>query len=122
MTAYPSEGRLDGDAVRPVRPYALSGGRTRPGMELDLMSMIAATGAGTGSPLEPEHLHVLTLCRQPVAVAEVAALMRLPAVAAKVLLSDLAAWGAVRVVPPLTATQATSPDVLRRILYGLRQL
>ena len=122
MTAPAGEGWLDGDEARPVRPYAVTRGRTTPGMKLDLMSMIAATGSGPGIHLEPEHERALSLCRRPATVAEIAARLRLPAAAAKVVLSDLAGWGAVRVAPPLTVAQATHHDLLEKILHGLQQL
>ena len=84
------------------------------------MSMIVATGSGTGSHLEPDHEHALSLCRQPASVAEVAARLRLPAMAAKVVLSDLADCGAVR---RPRRVPASGPDriLLERVLVGLRE-
>jgi len=122
MTIPGGDGWLDGDAARAVRPYAVTGGRTSPRVELDLMSMIAATGTSPGSHLEPEHEQVLRLCRQPVSVAEIAARLRLPVVAAKVLLSDLARWGAVRASAPVPASGPGSHVLLERVLDGLLRL
>jgi hypothetical protein len=122
MTVPGGEGWLDGDAARVVRPYAVTGGRTSPRVQLDLMSMIVATGTGTGRHLEPDHEQALSLCRQPAAVAEIAARLRLPAVAAKVLLSDLAHWGAVRAAAPVPASGAGNQLLLERVLDGLLRL
>ena len=122
MTSTGGEGWLDGDSARVVRPYAVTGGRTTPRVELDLLSMIVATGSGTGSHLEPDHEQALSLCRQPASVAEIAARLRLPAVAAKVLLSDLATWGAVRASAPVPASGAASHLLLERVLDGLLRL
>jgi hypothetical protein len=122
MTDPVSEGWLDGDAARPVRPYAVIRGRTSPSVRLDLMSMVVATGAGPGPYLEPDHEQALGLCRHPVAVAEIAAWLRLPVAATKVLLSDLADCGAVRAAPPLTDDQAVSAQLLERVLDGLQRL
>jgi hypothetical protein len=122
MSTPGGEGWLDGDAARVVRPYAVTGGRTSPRVELDLMSMIVATGSGTGSHLEPDHEHALSLCRQPASVAEIAARLRLPAVAAKVVLSDLAGWGAVRASVRVPASGPDSQLLLERVLDGLLRL
>jgi len=122
MTIPVGEGWLDGDSARVVRPYAVTGGRTSPRAELDLMSMVVATGAGSRGYLEPDHAQALTLCRRPASVAEIAARLRLPAVAAKVLLSDLADWGAVRTAPPLPAAGPPSHQLLERLLDALQRL
>src|SRR3954449_4810581 len=79
---------LDADAGPLVRPYTVSAGRPRPTVELDLLSLVIATGrAARGMDLE--HTKVLSLCKTPTSVAEVAAHMRLPVVVTKVLLADL---------------------------------
>jgi hypothetical protein len=120
-TAPSGEGWLDGDAGRLVRPYAVTNGRTAPSIRLNLMSMVVATGTGTGHHLEPDHMQVLSLCRRPVSVAEIAARLRLPAAAAKVLLADLADCGALRATAPLTAAETADRILLERILDGLHR-
>ena len=122
MTVPGDETWLDGDAGRLVRPYAVTNGRTSPTMQLDLLTMIVATGPGSGSSrtLEPDHLHVLGLCRFPMSVAEIAARLRLPAVVTKVLLSDLVDCGVVRLASPRPAADETSnQSLLERLLDGL---
>jgi uncharacterized protein DUF742 len=73
------------------RPYLVTGGRTRPSIELDLMSLVRATGQGRIAPgeLGREHAVALGLCRTPVSVAEVAARLLQSVMVTKVLLSDL---------------------------------
>jgi hypothetical protein len=112
---------LDGDAGRLVRPYAVTNGRTAPSMKLDLLSMVVATGGGRTGVLEPDHVDVLGLCRQPVSVAEIAARVRLPAVVAKVLLSDLVDCGAVQAAAPATGDDSTNQILLERLLDGLQR-
>lgn len=120
--ADPEDGAwLDGDAGRLVRPYAVTNGRTSPSLKLDLMSMVVATGSSVTSVFEPDHVSVLGLCERPASVAEIAARIRLPAVVTKVLLSDLADWGAVRTAPPPTAASATDLTLLERLLDGLQR-
>lgn len=111
---------LDGDAGRLVRPYAVTNGRTSPSMKLDLMSMVVATGSGH-SGLEPDHAQVLRMCRRPASVAEIAARLRLPATVTKVLLSDLADFGAIRTAAPQPAADASNRLLLERVLDGLQR-
>jgi hypothetical protein len=133
MTVPEDETWLDGDAGRLVRPYAVSNGRTTASRQLDLLSMVVATGITTGAGLEPDHLQILGLCLRPASVAEIAARVRLPAAVTKVLLSDLVDCGAVRTAGPrpvadvatagaTSATSTTSTRVLlERLLDGLQR-
>jgi hypothetical protein len=112
---------LDEDAGPLVRPYMASGGRTRPSASLDLLTLVWSTTRVGHSQLEAEHGEVLLLCREPVSVAEVAAHLRLPAVVVKVLLSDLLELGAVAVLSPDPAVDATDRSVLEALLHGLQR-
>jgi Protein of unknown function (DUF742) len=119
MTTPGQEVWLDGDSGRLVRPYAVTNGRTSASVQLDLLSMVVATG-GSHSTLEPDHLQALGLCLRPASVAEIAARLRLPAAVTKVLLADLVDCGAVRTAPP--SRSATSDRVLlERLLHGLQR-
>ncbi|GEB47613.1 hypothetical protein SCA03_01640 [Streptomyces cacaoi] len=115
---------LDGAAGRLVRPYTVSGGRTRPTADFDLMTLVMATGDRPQGYLGPDHTRVLGLCRGPVSVAELAAQIRLPAVVTKVLLSDLADCGAIRARAPVRAPLGPDPtdrELLEAVLDGLRR-
>ncbi|MFJ4983693.1 DUF742 domain-containing protein [Streptomyces sp. NPDC088732] len=103
-----------------VRPYAITGGRTRPRHALRLVSLVAAGPVSPGGRLGPEAERALNLCaREPQSVAEIAAHLRQPVQVAKVLLSDLLDSGALT----LAASAAGDPDVhiLERLLVGLRK-
>lgn len=112
---------LDGDSSRLVRPYAVASGRTSASRKLDLTSLVVATGAAPHGSLDPDHLHALALCERPASVAEIAARLRLPAAVTKVLLSDLADYGAVRTAPPRPASDNSNQDLLERLLDGLQR-
>jgi hypothetical protein len=113
---------LDDDAGPLIRPYTVSDGRTRPSAHFDLMTMVSATNVTPRNDLGAEHAHVLTLCKNPVAVAEIAALLRMPAVVIKVLLSDLLESGAVATRSPRTPVGSDPIDLelLEAVLDGLR--
>jgi hypothetical protein len=68
-----------------------------------------------------EHRRILSHCRQPVAVVDLASDIDLPVGVVRVLLSDLSQWGAVRVV---TAPRGPVADqrLLRNVLDALQAL
>ncbi|NWF24887.1 DUF742 domain-containing protein [Streptomyces sp. PKU-EA00015] len=118
----PKEGPLLDDAAgRLIRPYTVSGGRTRPTTALDLLSLVMATGSAPQGHLGPEHTMALGLCHGPTSVAEISAHLRLPAVVTKVLLSDLVACGAVTARAPRTHDTSTDRSLLEAVLDGLRR-
>ncbi|MGW0699827.1 DUF742 domain-containing protein [Streptomyces sp. NPDC002867] len=118
----PKEGPLLDDAAgRLIRPYTVSGGRTRPTTALDLLSLVMATGSAPQGHLGPEHTMALGLCHGPTSVAEISAHLRLPAVVTKVLLSDLVDCGAVTARAPRTHDTPTDRSLLEAVLDGLRR-
>ncbi|CAL9314215.1 MULTISPECIES: DUF742 domain-containing protein [unclassified Streptomyces] len=112
---------LDDAAGRLIRPYTVSGGRTRPTAALDLLSLVMATGTAPPAPLGPEHTTALRLCDGPTSVAEIAAHLRLPAVVTKVLLSDLVDCGALTAREPRRHHDLTDRSLLEAVLDGLRR-
>ncbi|GLZ10767.1 hypothetical protein Acsp04_10020 [Actinomadura sp. NBRC 104425] len=122
MAVSGQEPWLDGNAGRLVRPYQVSGGRTRPAHPLNLLSLVKATGREAAPRHGPEHARILELCRRaPVPVAELAAHLRLPVAVTKVLVADLIDHGAVQTRHPGAATDPSDPIVLEALLDGLRQ-
>ncbi|XCM28490.1 DUF742 domain-containing protein [Streptomyces parvus] len=117
----PQDGPLLDDAARLIRPYTISNGRTRPSTAFDLLSLIMATGIEPDIPLGPEHTVALGMCEGPMSVAEIAAHLRLPAVVAKVILSDLVACGAVTAHAPAFHDMPTDRSLLEAVLDGLRR-
>jgi hypothetical protein len=103
-----------------VRPYVLTGGRTRPRIELAVETLVSAAPRAAVRTEAAEYLAVVALCQQVRAVAEISALLRVPLGVVRVLVGDLEAMGAVIVHEARTAI----PDVvfMERILSGLRRL
>jgi Protein of unknown function (DUF742) len=113
-----------GEASSLVRPYAVTGGRTKPRYDLPIEALISAAPYPRRdiTTLTPEYKAILDLCRNWRSVAEVSALLRLPLGVARVLIADMAHEGLVRVhQSPFTEGQ---PDLqlLERVLVGLRKL
>lgn len=107
-----------------VRPYAVTKGRTKPRYHLEIEAMVAAAHyeAGDLSRLSPEYQAILDFCRDWRSVAEVSAVLRMPLGVARILITDMAAEGLVR-IHQLNHDQGR-PDVklLERVLSGIRRL
>src|SRR3954453_2470917 len=123
---YPVDDAGDGAAAL-VRPYARTGGRTKPGRDLDLEALVLPTANGREaweSPLlSPEHNTGLEICQRSVSVAEIAALLKGPLGGARVIIADMVALGLVGVTKPAAADgDERDPAFLRRVLSGLQRL
>jgi Protein of unknown function (DUF742) len=115
---------LDRDAGPVVRPYALTGGRTRPiGESFDLLALVASNDLNSIDDLllEPEYLEVMRQCRQPKPVADLASDLDLPLGVVRILLSDMRERGLVTIRPP-ARTRLTDPQVLKDVADALRRL
>jgi hypothetical protein len=71
--------------------------------------------------LNREHRRLLSRCDQPATVVDLASDANLPLGVVRVLLSDLATWGAVRVVQSPRG-RVTDERLLRKVLAGLQAL
>jgi hypothetical protein len=110
-----------------VRPYTRTGGRTKPGRELDLEALVLPTANGREaweSPLlSPEHNTVLEICQRSVSVAEIAAELKVPLGVARVIIADMVDLGLVEVLKTAAADgDERDPAFLRRVLSGLQRL
>jgi hypothetical protein len=117
---------LDDEAGPVVRPYALTGGRTRASREgFDLIAIIATAATSTFAPPNagPEHVAILDLCVRPLSVAEISAKLKLPLGVVRVLLGDLLDLGLIVVRRPETAeNRLPNERVLKEVLNGLQAL
>ncbi|MGW0881007.1 DUF742 domain-containing protein [Streptomyces sp. NPDC002671] len=152
MSGTPKKLPVRGGDRKParVRPYSLTGGRTRFGHVLLVETFVGsaagtaaieapeerkeltggtarAIGSGGGSlntRVMPEMRAIVELCRRMRTVAEIAALLKMPLGVVRVLLSDLADQGKIRVYGTGTGHGTGRPDraLLERVLSGLRRL
>lgn len=109
--ASPQEGSqwYDNEAGPLVRPYAMTGGRTKSGPTGVRFDLIALVTLDTGAPgidddtsLGPEHRALIELCRiETQSVAELSADADLPVGVVRVLLGDLLELGCVTVSRPV---------------------
>lgn len=109
----------------PDRFYTITGGRSRSAeSSLDLVTLIV----GECDPvpgMQSEHVRILRLCRQPVAVVEISADLGLPVSIVKILLCDLLDSGQITARHPAaapTGMQLPDPETLKQVLIGLQNL
>lgn len=109
-----------------VRPYFLTGGRTTTAEDVNVETMVTASGAPVSpNSLDPEHHRMLALASEPMAVAELAVHMGVPIGVAMVLTGDLAEAGVVTLNNSTSrGSDAPADDValLRKVISGVRTL
>ncbi|REE97013.1 DUF742 domain-containing protein [Thermomonospora umbrina] len=120
MTVGDDELWFDDEAGPLVRPYTVTSGRTRPTVDLDLLSLVVATGLPP-PVMDPEHARALELCGAPTSVAEVAAHLRLPVAVTKIILADLVDGRAMTTRVPQLAADPTDRELLEKLLDGLQR-
>jgi len=116
-----------GESASLVRPYARTGGRTKPVRHLDLEALVRTTvngkEASTSPLLSPEHSSVIALCTGTVSVAEIAARLSVPLGVARVIIADMVDLGLVEVMKTSAVLgDERDPEFLRRVLSGLQRL
>jgi len=115
---------FDEAAAPLVRPYAMTGGRTRSDtLGLDLITLVVAMQSATDVDVEPEYARILSACQNPTSVVEVAAKVDLPLQVVKVLLSDLISQRLIIFRSPAApGAEPPSQHVLQAVLDGIRKL
>ncbi|WP_414937411.1 DUF742 domain-containing protein [Amycolatopsis sp. cmx-11-51] len=113
-----------------VRPYALTGGRTKANYALELETLISTKDHVTAGSLpavaaeQIECVSIIEECRTPRSVAEIAATLRVPLGVARVLISDAADAGLVSVHKTISGNDGAEAHLvlMERVLSGLRRL
>lgn len=105
-----------------VRPFLVTSGRTASATAMPVETQVVATDAG-GTAMDAltfEYRDIMTLCAAPLAVAEIAAQLRLHLGVIRVLITDLQQQGLVTTYSPEIAP-ADDVEMILRVIHGLRQ-
>ncbi|MFB7591427.1 DUF742 domain-containing protein [Streptomyces sp. NPDC056169] len=109
-----------------VRPYAMTGGRTRPRYQLAIEALVSTTADPSRLQGQlPEHQRICRLCIEIKSIAEISALLSIPLGVARILVADLAEAGLVAIHQPggdEAAGGQPAVTLLERVLSGLRKL
>jgi hypothetical protein len=110
----------------PARPYTLTGGRTRPQIELPFEATVETLVSGSELDWAPGDVRtvIVRLCRDRPSIAEISSYAGLPIGVTRVLVADLMESGHLRVHATLTdhSTAAERRLLIERTLSGLRAL
>jgi len=109
---------------RRVRPYAMTGGRTRPdNADLEIEALVSTTSLAEHTPrLTVEQRAIALLCRDLLSMAEISARLDLPLGVTRVLVGDMADEGFVILHRPAHGGNRPDLALLERVLYGLRSI
>ena len=104
-----------------VRPFLVTAGRVTDADRLPLETQVVATTAGLAAlpNLTFEQHDIVAACREPMSLAELAAVLHLHLNVVRVLAGDLRSAGHLNVHAP-QADAAHDLSVLRRVIDGLR--
>ena len=107
-----------------VRPYAITGGRTRPSADIHMETIVVRTAAGEASAQRSglERGELLYLCVAPTSVAELAARIHLPLGVVLVLVGDMADEGLLTFNRSHARGDRPSLRLLERVFDGLQAL
>jgi hypothetical protein len=107
---------------RRVRPYAMTGGRTRPTHDdLEIEALVSTTSMADQAPkLTVEQRAIAALCNEILSIAEVSAQLHLPLGVVRVLVGDMADEHLVMVHRPAHGGDRPDLALLARVLDGLR--
>lgn len=104
-----------------IRPYVLTGGRTRASADdIPVETLVRATAdsdAGAGSGFERPK--IIELCGSPTSVAEVAAHLAVPIGVARVLVSEMVAEG---LLAKYQTASSGDVELIERLINGIRAL
>jgi hypothetical protein len=114
MTDRPSAGEASGL----VRPFVITGGRTRPTVDLRIETQLVTIDEPDEVAVRDERHAVLHLCRTPQSLAEVSARLGLALGVARILVGDLVSDGKLK-AHEAGAAQTGDSELLSRVLERL---
>lgn len=113
-----------GSAFR-VRPYLLTGGRTRSVVDLPIEALVRSTPEGHRAleTLSHELLDIVSLCKDPQSLAEISARLKIHLQVVRVLVGDLVQADQVAIHTASTdVTRRPDLQLLEKVLDGLQSL
>ena len=122
----PVDPGADDDRMLRIRPYAMTGGRTRPRIDLPLETLVRTNDRGWSvrHEVNADERRILDLAVEPLSVAEISAHLGVVLGVARVLVGDLIISGRLDRSNSQPAATDNSADVslLERVLDGLKAL
>jgi hypothetical protein len=106
-----------------VRPYFVTGGRTRASVDLQFETIVVATARGKSSArrLGFERAEILAVAAEPLSIAEVSATLKIPLTVALVLVGDLVTANYLS-MSQTNLAPADDIALIKRLIHGVRSL
>lgn len=112
--------RPDLDESGSVRPYVITGGRTRAtDADLAIETVVRSTASVAGAALDFERRAIAELCVEPQSIAEISGHLDLPLGVARFLASDMASEGLLQANP---GSDPTDRAFIEKLRDGIRAL
>ena len=90
LPVYPWHAAAEPSDELVIRPFLLTGGRTRPLNDgLRIETLLHSAPAALSAPLRFESRHIVELCRSPMSIADLSAALRVPLGVIRVIVADL---------------------------------
>ena len=114
---------VDDDPDDAVRPYFVTGGRTRASVDLQFETIVVATARGKSAArrLGFERAEILAVAAEPLSIAEVSANLKIPLTVALVLVGDLVTAGHLS-MSQTNLAPADDIALIKRLIHGVRSL
>jgi hypothetical protein len=121
--ATPPPEAVDDDPDDAVRPYFVTGGRTRSSVDLQFETIIVATARGKSAArrLGFERAEILAVAAEPISIAEVSATLKIPLTVALVLVGDLVTANHLS-MSQTNLAPADDIALIKRLIHGVRSL
>ena len=104
-----------------LRPFVITSGRVDgPDPDIGMETQVTAHPGAAPTRLPPEKRAIVTLCVQPLSVAEISARLRLHLGVTRILVGDLRAAGQLDV--HVLENEFPDPETIMRVIRGLRAI
>ena len=110
-----------GEHTTALRPFVITAGRVDgPDPDIQMETQVTAHPGAAPARLPPEKRAIVTLCVEPLSVAEISARLRLHLGVVRILVGDLRAAGQLDV--HVLENDFPDPETIMRVIRGLRAI
>jgi hypothetical protein len=115
------DGQPPGEQTTTLRPFVITSGRVSgPDPDIGMETQVTASYAAAPARLPPEKRAIVTLCVEPLSVAEISARLKMHLGVTRILVGDLRAAGQLDV--HVLENDFPDPETIMRVIRGLRAI
>jgi hypothetical protein len=119
--AEPPEGAPPSERATALRPFVITAGRVDgPDPDIGMETQVTVHPGAAPTRLPPEKRAIVSLCAQPLSVAEISARLRMHLGVTRILVGDLRAAGQLDV--HVQQFDFPDPETIMRVIRGLRSI